>query len=470
MAQFKLSVLINGSIDHFYYDSANSILRDGFGKRIELSPMEVRGSNVEQHRRNKLKSLADEMHPASPENPGKKLKGKITRLKIQLGLACNYSCEYCLQASVNHDTSTTIKDVDPFIASLDWVSDDPDFDGDGLYVEFRGGEPFVYWKTLKPLAKKLRQKWPKAMYFICTNGSLIDDEKIEWLDRLGFSVAVSHDGPGQHVRGPDPLDDPAKRDALLKLYARLKPQGRMSFNSMMNKSNISRAEIIQFFKKVTGDDDVVVGEGTLIDAYDDSSASVSLDPASSMQYRIRAFNEAIVDLGMKNMPIVATKVVEFINSIATGRKLDGVGQKCGMDRPDYISVDLKGNVTTCQNVTAKDIGMNGASHKIGHVSDFDNIKLNTVKHWSARENCSKCPVVQLCKGSCMYLEGPMFDQSCENSFADNVVFFALAIHAITGGKLIRIDGEGLPEDRKDIWNPNLKKPTRKIIPIRVATM
>lgn len=28
-----------------------------------------------------------------------------------------------------------------------------------------------------------------------------------------------------------------------------------------------------------------------------------------------------------------------------------------------------------------------------------------------------CPVVQLCKGSCMFLEGEFFKQSCANEFA-----------------------------------------------------
>lgn len=466
MANFTLTVeLPDGATKKLHYDSCDSTLKVENGDLIVPPTIEAHGENLERARRMKLKAPVGPTHHATPDSPGCKAKGKISRLKIQLGLACNYSCDYCLQAHVNHDTSTTVKDVDPFIDSLDWVSDDPNFDGDGLYVEFRGGEPFVYWKTLKPLAEKLRVKWPKAAYFICTNGSMIDDEKIEWLDQLGFSVAVSHDGPGQHVRGPDPLDDPRQREALLKLYWRLKPKGRMSFNSMMNKQNASRAAVIAFFKKVTGDDEVIVGEGTLIDAYDAGGVEVSLDAASSVAYRRQAFEEAVADLGMRNMPVVASKVVEFLNSLATGRKVETLGQKCGMDRPDYIAVDLKGNVTTCQNLTTAERGMNGNSHKIGHVSDFDNIKLNTVKHWSARDNCKKCPVVQLCKGSCMYLEGPMFEHSCQNSYSDNVVFFALAIHAITGGKLIRIDGD-FPEERKNIFADETK--LKRIIPIRAA--
>jgi uncharacterized protein len=110
-------------------------------------------------------------------------------------------------------------------------------------IEFWGGEPFVYWKTLKPLAERLRQLYTEASFTIITNGSLLDFEKNEWLDRIGFGVGLSHDGPGYHARGADPLDDPEKRAAIMDLYARLHPQGRISVNAMLHADNRSRAHV-----------------------------------------------------------------------------------------------------------------------------------------------------------------------------------------------------------------------------------
>lgn len=74
------------------------------------------------------------------------------------------------------------------------------------------------------------------------------------------------------------------------------------------------------------------------------------------------------------------------------RPIEALGQKCGMDSPDAIAVDLRGNVMTCQNTGAKD------AHKIGHVADFDAIALDTATHFAFRPECISCPVVQLCKG------------------------------------------------------------------------
>lgn len=43
-----------------------------------------------------------------------------------------------------------------------------------------------------------------------------------------------------------------------------------------------------------------------------------------------------------------------------------------------------------------------------------------------------CPVVQLCKGSCMFLEGEFFAQSCANEFAFNMGIMMAAVWHLAG--------------------------------------
>jgi uncharacterized protein len=115
-----------------------------------------------------------------------------------------------------------------------------------------------------------------------------------------------------------------------------------------------------------------------------------------------------------------------------GWLIEAFGQKCGMDSPDAIAVDLRGNVMTCQNTDAK------GAHKIGHVADFDAIALDTATHFAFRPECMACPVVQLCKGSCMFLEGDFFAQSCANEFAFNMGIMMAAVWHLTGMVVVRI--------------------------------
>lgn len=400
------------------------------------------------------------VYATSPEAPAGKTSPRV--LKISLGLSCNYECEYCSQRFVPRNVETNPDDVDAFVDGLDsWVTSPPE------RVEFWGGEPLVYIKTLRPLAQRLRAKYPDAALSIITNGSLLSPEINDWIEALDIVVGISHDGPGQSVRGPDPLDDPERREAILDLYRRLAPKGRISFNAMMNRENVSRAAVYQFFATLTGDPNVQIGEGGFVDAYDEGGLALSLQPHEFAAYRNRAFAE-IRSGQAANFSVVRERVASFVNSLRTRRPASSVGQKCAMDRPDNIAVDLRGNVVTCQNVSAVSRAPNGESHKIGHVSALDEARLTTARHWSTREECPSCPVLQICSGSCMFLEGVLWERSCDNAYSDAVPIFAAGIEFLTGCIPIYIDGD-FREDRKDIFglvNGVPDAPKKRVIPIQ----
>lgn len=388
-------------------------------------------------------------------NPVGKTSPKI--LKISLGLSCNYECEYCNQRFMPRASDTNLNDVAPFINSLDnWVKQPPD------KIEFWGGEPLVYIKTLRPLAEALKLKYPSTQFSIITNGSLLTLELNNWLDTMGFNVAISHDGPGQHVRGPDPLNDEKSREAILDLYRRLSPHKRISFASMINRHNQDRAAIVKFFIELTKDVNVPISEGTLIDAYDDDAVSNSLSSEDFAKFRVKSYDDIRSGKAI-NFVLIGYKINSFINSIRTERPSAALGQKCGMDKTENIAVDLNGNVLTCQNVSVAGTSLNGESHKLGNISNIEEVKLKTSRHWSTREECPKCPMLQICQGSCMYLEGKFWQTSCDNAYSDAIPIFAAGIESLTGLIPLYIDGEHR-EDRRDLWNPPVKK-SKKVIPI-----
>jgi uncharacterized protein len=306
---------------------------------------------------------------------------------------------------------------------------------------------------------------------VITNGSLLNPETNQWLEDLGFTVSISHDGPGQHVRGPDPLEDQQVRTAILDLYQRLAPKERFSFNAMLNRDNQSRADIQSFFVNLTGDPNVLIGEGGFVDAYDAGGINQSLRADEFHSFRRQAFHD-IRHGKASRIASVRDRVMSFVNSLRFMRPASSLGQKCGMDRSDSIAVDLKGNVLTCQNVSAAALAPNGESHRIGHTSQLDQVALKTATHWSHRSECPKCPVLQICKGSCMFLEGPLWEASCNNAYSDALPIFASGIEFLTGLVPVFIDGD-IPEARKDIFgfsrtNSNGTVATRKPFPVPVV--
>ena len=51
----------------------------------------------------------------------------------------------------------------------------------------------------------------------------ISREKLDFIAEHDVEITISHDGPGQHLRGPDPFDDPDKSHWIQTLLAEVPP-------------------------------------------------------------------------------------------------------------------------------------------------------------------------------------------------------------------------------------------------------
>lgn len=386
----------------------------------------------------------------SKDKPLKK-SNAISLLKIQMGLSCNYSCNYCSQRFVERPPETSKKHIEAFMQKLESL----DFSGSsGLKVEFWGGEPFVYWKTMKPLAEAIMEKYKDKINLrlsTVTNGSLLTQEICDWLVDMNFSIGLSHDGPGQSVRGEDPFDNPELKKLILDLFKRL--PSKTSFNCVLNSKNTSRLKVFDYFKELTGNPNITLGEGAIVDAYDEGGYESSLSTKKEhFDFRKQAFAEIYETDGNIGFYLMKKKIQDFIYSLLLHKKDTTLSQKCGMDNENTLAIDLLGNVITCQNVSAASVAGNGESHKVGNIENMKDVAIKTATHWSNRPDCASCPVLHLCKGSCMYLEGKYWDISCSNSYSDNIVYFALAVEKITNGYIPTfIDAPHLPPERQDIF-------------------
>lgn len=405
-----------------------------------------------------------EWQPFSKMDAGKR---ELTKIKIQLGLKCNYSCEYCSQRFVprnpddnyKHEDESlkTVEEIDEFIKRFTKVTI-----GKEIHFELWGGEPFLYWDKFKLVTEKLHARYPHATFSTITNGSLLDQEKVDFLKNHRFFVAISHDAIGQKTRGPDPLEDPEQKKWIYKLRDALvvskdRTQDKFSINSMVHRDNDSRADIQKWIRNTFGV--VHIGEGGTIDAYDEGGLSMSWRTIEEhIAYRRKAFRE-IMNRSIDQFGILEKKIGSFIQAIKEQRPSSSLYQKCGMDSPNTMAVDLNGNVTTCQNVTVSGKNPGGISHNIGHMDNLEDVDIKTGTHWSDREECPKCPVLHLCQGSCLFLspDSKEWELSCENAYSDNVVWLAAALYELTGHVLHRIEGDGLPESRQDVFGFKTEK-------------
>ena len=383
----------------------------------------------------------------SPDRPGRK-RGLKT-LKIQMGFSCNYACAYCNQATFSSFLGGVTEDARRFLETLDqWFHPT---ENDDVRIEFWGGEPFVYWAKFRLLGEALREKFPRAHLNVITNGSLLDDEKVDWLIRLGFGVSISHDGPAQKMRHPeDILDDPEK----CRLIRRLQSDGQLGFGHVLTRWNMSLADCRRHIEERLGLPPQTITSYTeeiLLPYDDDAMACVPLDETERTGAIHCLFTEATTRHTLPGCTSIRRKVEDFYASLAKRRPVQALGQKCGMDREDSIAVNLMGEVTTCHNTAAD------GRHRIGTVTDLDGVRLDTAHHHQTREECRHCPVVQLCKGSCMFLEGPHWQVACDVSFTYNRAMLAVALYFLAGKILTRIEIE--EDDGRFIRRPGIKAAT-----------
>lgn len=382
-------------------------------------------------------SYIDEPHKDNDQIdfcPTKPVVGKLQPriLKIQLGLGCNYSCSYCSQGGQQED-ATSSKDAEDF--SLEWAIGTP------KKVELWGGEPLLYWKKIEALVPKIRARFGQVRISMVTNGTLLTKEKIDWLYDNGFSIAISHDGPGQALRGADPLDDPETL-ALWK-YAVEKFGERLCINSVITAKNYDLFAMWMWFEQRLGTvklnvEDVVTDYG---------GAKMTEEDMQAMYESVKKYASSGLALVF---PRIRWSMLQFMGTIAAGKPLTGSHQVCGMDRKDQLAVDLKGHVLTCQNAGAD------SGHIIGTTDKLKDVVLDTSVSFMQREHCHECPVVHMCYGSCMFLGGKEFDSSCRASYWYNRALLEGVIKLLTGKEVDTISG----------WKPTTD---RRVIPIKVAT-
>lgn len=139
--------------------------------------------------------------------------------------ACNLRCSYCRLLRTD--------EVPPWPAvrrALNAVLGRVPHD---IHVGFTGGEPLLAWPLIERSVSHLEACADRAgvvSYKLMTNGLLLDEERVAFLERHRFEVQVSLDGAAdaQAMRNPDTFD------RLVRLLARLRRRHRMFFEKRVS--------------------------------------------------------------------------------------------------------------------------------------------------------------------------------------------------------------------------------------------
>lgn len=333
-------------------------------------------------------------------------------IKISMGQACNYNCDYCVQKDIGNPNERSANGLVPMLVKNIKRHLDT---SETTRIELWGGETLLYWKDMMPIMEEFDREG--VTWYIPTNGTLLMHKHIDFFMQLRGTVAmgISHDGPAhERLRGKEFLHK--KIEIFQRINEECGNRVQYSFNPVISKSNYDLFQINDFFVDFFAKHQLTqkslsfeVGR-----VYDESRAADSTHHVISgedlQKYHdvlTRYLSEHIkqfTDMGETlNGPLLATNlfhtgmgVLPFARTLYA-KKIPLLKSNCGADDSRLISMDMLGNVRACQNADDKFVG--------GNIIDLKGVKIHTV-NFNRDGHCDACHVRRLCKSSCPLDLGP----------------------------------------------------------------
>lgn len=322
---------------------------------------------------------------------------------LTLGKDCNFNCKYCLQ---DDGFSHQKKNIEKPILSEKLLKFLDQYNHKHTKMMFWGGEPLLYFDSIKKIVNRYGKKFD---YGTITNGSLINQEIVDFFDKHNISLTVSHDGDAtEYTRGVDVL----KNDKIKSLIKSCK--NFTGFSSVYSSANDNYRKLFQYFAKEGFADnntgvDLIYNTG-------DTKALFELTDIDEEKYK-QTLRELFYgyeqqefhndETYFKEWQIVKSLLATMSGTIRrnSNSPYKYYNYSCSSCR-DMLNIDYNGDVYICHNST----------YKIGTVEDdYDKIHKGLVKYLKTRftPKCKECSVFGICQGACLLLTEKGQERFCK---------------------------------------------------------
>ena len=332
-------------------------------------------------------------------------KSRIKKIKVSLGFKCNYHCDYCWQ----HQFEREAIDATPaLIASFMSKLRKLDLK-ECKRIELWGGEPLVYWKTLKPLIEAIKEEYPKIVIATQSNGSLLTKEIADFLVKYDIRYGISHDGPGftKTRDKDDPLD--VNKEAIQYYCKKAHKINKryVWFSATLNRNNIDLDAIYPYFWSKIGKDTpffVHIDSAVITATKEDyEKYAFTLEEQNAfMKSAIKVFLDESHPLHADFAEDLERVVFKLVNKITPKQE-----DPCDMTAHSVLACNLRGDVLPCHSYP---------NQVIGSLDDLSKVKLDSLIHWSNYEYCKTCPILPICKGG-----RPCVDKEAHKYLCTNII-------------------------------------------------
>lgn len=333
---------------------------------------------------------------------------KITSAMLILTHACNLKCRYCfVHQEPCHMTLETAMDAAKFlIKNAEEVGQVPS-------INFFGGEPTLKWdEIIVPLTNWIRNEYGKPFDLgITTNGTLLNDSRIQYLKINGISILLSIDGDKETQDYNRPYHNgDGSFDSLLPLL----PKIVLNFKNITFRSTtipLTCHHVFDniMFAKQHGFSNFFVVPNVFEEWNDSHKKTLESEMRKYTNYCIdeyrtgkepiyfSQYDEAFKDIKMINYAYKHQIIRDMKKCQACG--------KCGLGSGKFASIHPNGNVYGCQEMTSND-GEEGLFY-IGNIYTgiIDKLRENLMARFDNNHivglNCDTCKLTRVCDGGCV---------------------------------------------------------------------
>lgn len=337
------------------------------------------------------------------------LIGKIKTMYLCTTNLCNLRCSYCF---INNQTNGQVTDnlMSEKIAliSMKKFSSYLEKNNQQGKIIFYGGEPLINWKVIKRCIMEAKNRKYPIIFSIITNGTLLNEEIIDFFSAHKVNVGISIDGPREinDKNRKYAFDNISVYDNVFKKIELLK-QKKCDFGLSITLSNEildNRDTVFSWIKKLGIDN---IAYNLLHYTWDYPFWKDYYEKATKFICESYMFLDNVVESTIQGkINCILNEQFSFCNCSAIGNR--------------QIVVKPNGDLCICHgqfrdnNSTFSDI----------YQIEFEDIKKNKrLSNWNKfipinNDNCLKCEALCLCGGGCTLQAQVLFGK---NSTRDNAM-------------------------------------------------
>lgn len=186
------------------------------------------------------------IHPLTKKLPDF-LNHQIHQITLEVTQSCNLRCKYCAYSGnyLNREHSGEKMDIEVAKKAIDFMVLRSG-QCDEVAISFYGGEPLLRMDFLKECIEYSEQELEgrKVIYQMTTNGTLLNEEILDFLQEHSINITISLDGPEEvHDKNRVLLGSKEERGSFAKVMENLKLivekypdyQKHLSFNTVMDE-------------------------------------------------------------------------------------------------------------------------------------------------------------------------------------------------------------------------------------------